>query len=215
MNKLSKEKRDKLILIGAGTLVVIGLLWYMLIGAQKIALAKVQESTENAQDKLEKAEARLKGAGRVQAQLAEIRGKLAEFENRMIPTEQLTGNKWLLDTLTEFVRSNRFDVRPTAMSKDPIIGKQFLILPNFDYSAAEYIVEVHAYYHEFGKFLAALESHFPFFHLQSLQITPLATSPVKTTATADQPEGALSKADQERLNISMKLVLLFKPAGLR
>lgn len=214
MSKLSKEKRDKIILSAVGALALAGVFWYFVITAQNASREKYQQSIRDAQDKIYKAEMLIKRGASKQAELAELRQQIADAEAQMIPVEHLKGSKWLSDTLVNFITKNKHDVRLTNLSNDPVLGKQFLPLPKFAYSAAAYdLVEMQGYYHAFGKFLADFENSFPYIRIQKLQIWPLATPSAASGPTTDVPEELVAGPEREQLKIAMRVVVLFKPSG--
>ena len=212
MNKLSKEKRNQLIGVAAGTLAVCAALWYFVISSQNESLRKNKETIEELQNKTEKAQRLVKRRASIEEELAGLTNEIARAEAEMIPVEQLNGKKWLLDKLNNFTK-DRYDVTLMNLSNDPLIGKQFLLLPKLDYSAAAYNVEVRAFFHEFGKFLADFENSFPYMWIQNLQIWPLATPSAATGPAADVPEEILNSEAREQLRIYLKIAVLFKPAG--
>ena len=212
MNKLSREKRNQLIGVAAGVAVLCGVLWYFVVRSLNENLAKTRVSVEDVQSKIEKAQRLIKRRAAIEEELSGLTNLMAQAEAEMIPVEQLNGKKWLLDKLNRFTK-DRYDVTLMSLSNDPVIGKQFLLLPKFDYSGAAYNVEVRAFFHEYGKFLADFEKSFPYIRIQNLQIWPLATPLAATGPTADVPEELMNTEAREQLRISMRIVILFKPAG--
>jgi hypothetical protein len=211
MNKLPKEKRDKIILIAVGVLIIGAAFWYLVISNQNASLKKYRDNILDVQSKLHKAELLTRRAALVDADLAKLRTEVAAAEAEMIPLEQLSGKKWLYDTLFGFIK-DKHPVTLTGLSNDPVIGKQFLLLPKFAYSAAAYDVELRAYYHDFGKFLAAFENSFPYMNVHQIQMWPLATPKAASGPVGDAPEDLLTGSEREQLRITMKVVVLFKPA---
>ena len=212
MNKLSKEKRNQIIALVASVLAVCGLLWFFVVRPQNKSLDKLETDKEDAQTKIEKAQRMIKRRAAIEADLIELTNQIARVEGDMIPIEQLNGKKWLWDKLNHFIK-DRHGVTVVNLSNDPLIGKQFLLLPKFDYSAAVYTVEMQAFFHEFGRFLADFENSFPHMRIQHLQMWPLATPLAATAAAADVPEELLNGEGREQLRILMKVVVLFKPSG--
>jgi hypothetical protein len=210
MIKLSKEKQNRIILMAGGTAAICAALWFFVIDAQNGSLAQTNESIREVQDKINKAEIRIKRKTLVKSELAALRLEIGEIESGMIPAEQLNGKKWVLDTLNNFIKS-KHDVTLTSLSSEPLVGKQFLLLPRFAYSAAVYDVEVRAFYHAFGKFLADFENSFPYISIQKLQMSPLATPSAATGPASDLPEEFMTGVEREQLRIAMKVVVLFKP----
>jgi hypothetical protein len=214
MNKLSKEKRDRIILIligGAGLAIAI---WYSVLGSQKEVIASYDDRIESTQDRLFRAERMTRRERQINADLELLRKKIAAAEGQMHPAEEANGRKWLLDQLGAFIQ-NRYDVTLRALS-DPTIGSSLLNTPGMPYSAAAYRVEFHAYYHEFGRFLADFENSFPYMSIHNLQVSPVATPGVGggQTLPVDRQEIASSKPEErEKLVFSMFIVLLFRPGN--
>ena len=179
MNKLPKEKRDRILMILGGALAGAVLIYYFLITEQNAKLEKVQELIRDVAYKTSQAEMRIKRAPDTKSGLEEIGRKLAAAESQMLPSSQIDGNLWLFNTLTDFIRTNqsgaRYDVTTTGLDPKPQVDKKFLSLPRFAYGAAAYTWRAEAFFHEFGRFLADFENSFPFIAVQDLQIYPLAT----------------------------------------
>lgn len=209
MNK--REKQTQMLAIGIGTAVVAGLIWFFVISAFRDRLAKTEETILEVEDRIHKAELRIRRARIVEQEFAELRERISAAEAQMIPVEQLNGKKWLLDTVSRFIQTNKHDVVPTRLSNDPLIGKQFILLPKFAYSGAAYDLEVRAYFHEFGRFLADFENSFPYLRIHELQMSPIATPSAAAGPTADVPDEMLNSIEREQLRISMKVVVLFRP----
>lgn len=212
MNRLSQEKRNQILLIVAGALVVCGGLWYFVIGMQGETLSKHRDGKRDLEDKIFRAQSRIRRARAVSEELAELQEKVSEAESQMIPVEQLNGRKWLSDKLKNFGK-DKYAVRFINLSNDPMTGDQFLLLPKFAYSAAAYEVEMRAFYHDFGKFLADFENSFPFMRIQNLTMWPLATPNAASGPAPDTPEDLMNSDDREQLGIGMRLVVLYKPPG--
>jgi hypothetical protein len=216
MNKLSKEKRDRIILILIGGVGVAAGIWYFIMGPQKAAISDYRDRIEHTQEKLLRAERLTRRDLQIRADLEELRAKISAAEGQMIPAEQVevSGKKWLLDQLNAFTQ-NRYDLTLRNLS-DPTVGKQFLHLPGMVYSAAAYRVDLHGHYHEFGRFLADFENSFPYLSIQNLQVSPIATPMGAQTGFVDRLEGGFQNADdREKLIVSMRIVLLFRPGNVR
>jgi hypothetical protein len=210
MNKLSKEKRDRIILILIGGAGLAAGIWYFILGSQSAALADYRDRIERAQDRLVKAERLTRRDLQIQTSLKELREKIAGAEGQMVPSDEVAGKKWFLDQLNAFIQ-NRYDVALRNLS-DPMVGKQYLLLPGMTYSAAAYNVELHGYYHEFGRFLADFENSFPYLSIQNLQINPMGAQAI----SVDRPEfGAGDSDEREKLIVRMTVVLLFRPGNVR
>lgn len=209
MSSISQEKRNQILLVVGGTLGICLLVWFYVIGSQNERLLNLQNETRRLDDQIYRAELRIRRARAVSSELAGLSRNVADAEARMIPVEQLNGRKWLFDKLVNFIK-DKYDVRLTNLSNDPLTGDQFLLLPKFAYSAAAYDVEMRAFFHEFGRFLADFENSFPFMRIQNLAMWPVATASAAAGPTSDSPEELVNSDDLEQLTIRMRIVVLFK-----
>ncbi|MCF7762580.1 MAG: hypothetical protein K9N62_02795 [Verrucomicrobia bacterium] len=213
MSKLSQEKKNQITLVVVGTLAVCLGLWYVVIGSQSEQLTKQKDEISKLDSKIYQAESRIRRARLVQSELEELQARLEEREANLIPVEQLNGRKWLYDKLVNFIK-DQYDVQLTNLSNEPVLDNEQLLLPRFDYSAAVYRVEVHAFYHELGRFLADFENSFPLMRIQKISVWPIATAKESVSGlVVDTPEEILNSQEIERLNIQLDVVLLYRPHG--
>lgn len=202
MNKLSKEKRDRLLLIAVGTGAVLAALYFLVISAQNAALTEYAEKTEVAQEKLSKAERWLRMAPTIQARLQAHRKELEAKQDGMAPVDKF---KWFYDTLAKFLADRQ--VKLTDISREPEIT-DVGTLPKFPYEAAVFVVKLNARFHDFGAFLAEFENQFPYMRVKNIQVEPEGPARLgqKDLAGFDprliQTEGLL---------INMRVVTLIKP----
>lgn len=209
---MNKEKQKQMGIIIGVALLLGGLIWYYIIGGQNARLAKVEEALADLDNQIQRAERSKRLAPARQAELNALREEIAQVESQMIPAEQLNGNKWLLDLVNRFIQK-KYAVTPTRLSSEPMKGKQFVIVPKFAYSGAAYDLELRGFFHEFGRFLADFETSFPYIRVHDIHMSPLATPSAAIGPAADLPESLMNSIDREQLRISLKLVVLFKPAG--
>src|SRR5690349_9723271 len=117
MNKLSKEKRDKLLLVGIGTGGVLLVLYFLVVTAQQTALDECIQKIDSTKDKLAKAEQWVRMAPGIQARLALCRKELDAKEEEMAPLEKF---KWFYNTLEKFLAHHQ--VRLVDITREPEIG---------------------------------------------------------------------------------------------
>ena len=196
MNKVLKEKRDKLVLVVLGTGAVIGALYFLVISAQQGALADYADKTAVAREKLDKAERWLRMAPGIQARLAACRTEVETKQDSMAPVEKF---KWFYNTLEIFFAQH--PVKLIDITREPEVG-DVGVLPKFPYQAASFGVKLSARYHELGGFLAEFENHFPYMRVQNLEIQPEGASKAGLDRRGPAPES---------LAITMRVVTLVKP----
>ncbi len=83
MNKLSKEKRDQLILVTLVTVAVLIGLWFGLISFQKQQLKGIADRNDAGQRKLTQMQQAIKNVGQVEIALGEAGKRLREQEDEM------------------------------------------------------------------------------------------------------------------------------------
>ena len=196
MARLSKEKRDRLILVVILTIALSVGLWYGIITTRKERLAETKAAIRAAIDKLEKARILVKQTGRAEAQVAEAVNKLKVVEDAMASGDYYT---WAIQLLVEHVR-DRHQVRIIETTR-PVKG-EVLLLAQFPYQAAIFTVRGAGHYHDFGKFLADFENRFPYFRVQNLSLAPGSDGGTDTSSAA---------SGEESLSFRMEIVALIKP----
>jgi len=84
MNKLPKAKRDQLILVGMGTLILLAMIIYGLILPQYDVISKIKEDTNTARNDLKSKQDTIKTADTVSNQLVDASDTLAQAEGDMV-----------------------------------------------------------------------------------------------------------------------------------
>ena len=198
MARLSKEKRNRLVLVIIMTIAIGIGLWYGIITTRQERLEETKASIRAAIDKLEKAKTLVKQAGKSEAQLADAMNKLKVVEDSM--ASGVDHYTWAIKLLEE--ARARHDVKIIETTR-PVKGDVGL-LPQFPYQAAIFTVRGAGHYHDFGKFLADFENSFPYFRVQNLSLAPGLDSVVGT-------DGSTSATGEENLSFRMEIVALIKP----
>lgn len=191
MNKLSKEKRQQLILVALATLLIIAGFWYGIINWQKAKLQELSQSLGKAQQRLSKVQQAVRAAEKIEADLKAASLKLSAIENSMASGDLFS---WFVLMLREF--QSRYKVDIPQISPEP--PSEVNLLANFPYKQITYIVRGTAYYNELGKFLADFENQFPYMRVQNLEMQPNLSS---------------TPGENEQLAFKLEIVTLVKPTG--
>jgi Tfp pilus assembly protein PilO len=201
MNKLSKEKRDKLILVVIGTAAVLGVLYFLVVSAQLGTLDDYADKTAATREKLDKAERWLRMVPGIQARLSAARSEVEAKQDAMAPVDKF---KWFYNTLEKFLAQHR--VKLIDITREPEVG-DLGVLPRFPYQAASFGVKLTGRYQDLGVFLADFENQFPYMRVQNIEMEPQGGARVgKDAASPDRrPPGA------ESLAVTMRVVTLIKP----
>jgi Tfp pilus assembly protein PilO len=198
MARLSKEKRDRLILVIILTVAISIGLWYGIITTRKERLKETRAAIRTVIDKLEKAKNLVKQTGKAEDQVAAAANKLKAVEDSM--ASGVDHYTWAI-LLLEKARA-RHDVKIIEVTR-PVKGEVGL-LAQFPYQATMFTVRGSGHYHDFGKFLADFENSFPYFRVQNLSLAPGFDS----AAGTDTPTAA---SGEENLSFRMEIVALIKP----
>jgi hypothetical protein len=211
MNKLSKEKRDKLLLVSVGTAALLAILYFLVISTQKVALQECVDKTEAAKATLTKSERWLRMAPSIESRLQTHRSELETTQENMAPVDKF---KWFYNTLDQFLTKHQ--VQLVDITREPEVG-EVGVLPKFPFQAATFGVKLNAYYHEFGTFLADFENQFPLMRVQNLEMepgsSPRASVKEKTASSSKRPLAEAPASPSERLAITMRVVTLVKPSS--
>ena len=205
MNKLTKEKRDRLALIVVAASLIVLALYFFVITPQRDQIQQQEDKIAQSRESLDKNERWLQLAASVRANLSSHRDQLEVRESDMAPLDKF---KWFYNTLDEF-RSHH-DVSLTDITREPEFG-EIGVLPKFPYQAAIFGVKLSAAYHDFGKFLANFENQFPYLRVQNLRIE--LDPAQKLAGTNNVTTTGAGSAESERLAITMKVVTMVKPAN--
>jgi Tfp pilus assembly protein PilO len=203
MNKLSKEKRDKLILVCIGIAAIVGGLYTFVLGAQKDELATLETQITGAKSKVDKAEVLVRSSDAIEARLAESKKQIETRQEKMAPPGQYY--YWFLKMIDQFRKDEKLD---TGFIVD-ITQPEFVeggLLPKFPYKAASFGLRLNGQFHDVGKFIAAIENAYPYFRVQNVRIAPFGLA----AAASKQPLAKLDTAEG-KLTVELRIVTLVKP----
>lgn len=192
MIKLSKEKRDQLILVGVGTLVVVVGLWYGVINIQQTTLALTEKRIQDAQAKLSKGQLYVNNSSVIESNLVVATDRLKSLEEAMPSGDMYL---WLIKTIDTFKQP--YSVNILNYQREKLV--RFELMPDFPYtSAASFRVSMEAPFNDFGKFLAAFENKFSHITINNID---LAVPNIPDTSSP------------EKLSIDLEVVALVKPSS--
>jgi len=193
MNRLSREKRNQLIIVVSLTVVALGLIYFFLILPQKNGLQQLASAKADAEKKLQQYEDTIKKADETATNL-----QLAATSLTAAETDIASGDiyAWTYDTLRRFKVNYHVDI-PNIGQPSEVMAVD--LLPGYPYKQIKLSLTGTAYYHDLGKFIADFENTFPHMRLVNLGVEP---SPGAAT-----PEAA------EKLGFRMDVIILVKTAS--
>ena len=189
MKNLPKEKRDKLILLCIGTLVVMVGLYYGLITIQKKTLADTLKKQGEQGTKLSNAQRLTSLSGQIEKNLETVTARLKDIEATM-PSGDIYS--WSILTVNTF--KEKYQVEIPQFSKE--VQSEVGMFAKFPYRAATFSLRGTAFYHDFGRFLADFENTFPYMRIQNIELEPSAAN------------NSANPADAEKLAFKMDVVTL-------
>ena len=187
MAKLSKEKRDRLILVCFATCGIIATLWLVLIQAQRDRLKQMDAETENLIDQIEGTKRLLGKESQFKATLADLRSELEKRESGMASGDRFY---WFVNMLNKFKSEYELEIPQISPETVSNIG----LFPEYPYQAAIFKVSGSGTYFEFGRFLKDFENTYPYIRVQNLELKPIKGGDKR-----------------EQVSFNMDIVTLIKP----
>lgn len=188
MKRLPPDKRNKLVLVIAGTAGLIGLVYFLLISPQKEENQKLGAAEAADRAKLQQVKQTVSQAAATSDRVAEISQLLARAED-----DSATGDvfAWTYDTIRQFKTAHKVEISSIGQPVQSDVD----LVPNCPYKQIKFQILGNGYYHDIGKFIASLENKFPHIRVTSLTIDP-----------AGGPD-----APGEKLSFRVEIVALVKP----
>ena len=201
-SKLPKEKRNQLILVALGAVIVLGALGFGLIKWQYGTLRTLADKREVADRKLARFVDAIKRADEIEAQYNAKSRLLAHQEEGMASGGDLFS--WLVNAIRTFKLEGDYKVEMPQISQ-PTSPSDVNLLPKFPYKQVTIRLGGTAYFHDFGRFIADFENHFPHIRVVNLNLEPAAG------AGAGLASGKKDRSEEEKLAFTMDVVTLVKP----
>lgn len=163
--KLSKPKRNQLILVLLGTVAVLALMWFNLIRPRYAALSQATAAQKAASGKLASIQSAIEHTNTIATDLAAETRTLSNAESDMASGDLYS---WTYNTIRRFKVPYQVNISDIG---HPDVGTMDL-LPDFPFKQVRFTVIGTAYYHDLGKFIADFENKFPHIRIVNLQMQP-------------------------------------------
>lgn len=190
MNKLSKDKRNQLVLIIMATVGIVAGIYLLAIRAQQAEIQAINASIEKTVSDIDKMEQVKKSSAKIEEQLAECQSKLAKIEGTM-PSGDLY--LWVNSTMRKF-NVPGYHVEIPGFGA-PVVSAMPLI-PAFPYNQLSIAITGSAYYDDLGQWMADFENQFPCMRIQNVSLEP---------GTGATPE------EREKLTFHFEILSLTRP----
>ena len=192
MNKLSKEKKNQLVLAAMVLAMVVGGWYAMIYKNQTESLVTLRSKRDAARQKLVQVRKTIDSTDQIQADLAVEKQQLSKIEETMATGDLYA---WAINTIREFKLTHKVEIPQYSNIDGP---KEMTMLPGFPYKQATLTIAGTAQFHDFGKFVADFENQFPYMRVMNLSLEPAAN---------------LASAEKERLAFRMEVATLVKPGA--
>lgn len=196
MNKLSKDKRDKLLLICIAIIGIVAVLYFFVISDMKDEQAILNTKIVALKDKLDKSERIMRRQNDFHANLEALKKALDARQAQMPrPGED---HVWFLKIMEDRRSKYNLDISEIRNPEAWDPG----VLPRFPFKGVSFNVTLVGLYADFGKFLADFENEFPYMRVQLVNIAPdTQAAPPGATATVE---------DNGRLRFNFRVISLNK-----
>ena len=206
MKNLTKEKKERLILIAVGTIVTMVGLYYGVIRAQRDTLEALARKKVDEENRVNSSQRMAATLGELQEKLGTSQQKLKTIESTMASGDMYS---WIILTMNSFKENGGYKVEIPQFSRE--VSTEIGMLAKFPYRAAVFHIRGTAYYHDFCKFVADFENTFPYMRIQNVYLEPAGSSAATALsggpAVANTPVGE----DAEKLTFKMEIVTLVNP----
>ena len=165
MKRLSPEKRNQLIMVIVGTLVLIGMVYFFLIGPQINENRKLSAGVETKEARLRDIKRAIGEAGTAADKAVELAAQLNKTE-----ADEASGDiiAWTYFTMQRFKATQHVEI---ATIGQPIVSDVEL-LSNFPGKEIKFQILGAGYYSDIGKFIADLENEYPHIRVLNLSLVP-------------------------------------------
>ncbi len=191
MTKLSKEKKNQLVVAIILILAGIAGLYFGLISFQLRHLKDLADNKVKMADKLSRVEQSIKNADLIDKDLSATSKKLTDLEDDMANPSDV--NSWLFNNIRQFKLAYKA-VDVPQMSTPEV--KDMNMMPRFPYKQVSLTIGGTAYFHDLGKFIADYENQYPHSRVVNLDI---------------EPSPSMMGGERERLTFKMDIITLVKP----
>jgi Tfp pilus assembly protein PilO len=188
MKRLSREKRNQLIIVILATLAILALIGFFLIQPQYESLSKIAKARTVADTKLQSIKHAMTNSAAIANEWEETNSVLAHAEEDMASGDLYS---WTYDTIRHFKQSYKVEIPEIG---HPATGESDL-LPSFPYRQIQFAINGTVYYHDLGKFIADFENSFPHSRMVRLIVEPAAST----------------DSNNEKLSFKIEIITLMKP----
>jgi Tfp pilus assembly protein PilO len=166
MKRITKQKRDQLILAAVVILMVLVGIYFVLIRAQEESLRALRAQKIEQQTKADQMKDKIKNSKVIETQLNEVASTLAVQEQEMASGDLYAS---LVNTIRKFKLRYKLDI-PQFSPASSVMDED--LLPRFPYKQVKITISGTGYYEEIGKFIADFENEYSASRVLNLELVP-------------------------------------------
>ena len=189
MKRLPPAKRNQLIGVIVATVVLIGAVYFFLIGPQNEKNNDLGVNIGKATARLHEMQTTIKQKDATVVALKDLSRQLSESEQDVASGDLYA---WTYDTMRRFKTNYHVEIpaigQPSGQVDCDLIG-------NFPYKQIRFSLTGTAHYHDLGKFVSDFENKFPHCRIVNLSVDP----------------AGLTAGGGEHLNFRLDIIALVKP----
>jgi Tfp pilus assembly protein PilO len=189
MKKLSKEKKNQLLLVVVMTAVIATGIYTGLIRYQRTKLQHLEVEREKASRKLSQISEASRSSSKIEAELKAITTELDKREENMASDDLYAS---LINTIRKFKLDYEIEIKQFNSKGAASMN----LIPRFPYEQFTVTIIGIGFYHDIGRFIADFENEFQSSRVLNLELLP---------------DSAQDPANPEKLTFRMDIVSLVKP----
>jgi hypothetical protein len=165
-NKLTSEKKTRLITVCVAVLVIAGGLGFGLIRYQYQHVSSLVQERQAVESKLTLVQNAAKHSDQIEAQLQSSVKLLSDAEADIGSGDLYA---WAINLVRTSKAGYKVEIPQVSPDGSPV---DVDLIPAFPYKQARFILTGSAHYHDFGRFVANFENHFPHLRVINLSMEP-------------------------------------------
>ena len=193
MRPLSKDKRDRLILVGLGGMALMAGLYFGLVSTSQSSLEQMARAQVEKELKLQGGQRLVSSMPEIQQHLDSTVADLKGLESNMASGDLYS---WFIQTVNTFKDKDEYKVEIPQFSREVPGDVGMFPASRFPYKVATFHLRGSAHFHEFGRFVADFENSFPYMRIQNIELDPVSSG------------AASGQGEPEKLSFKMEVVVL-------
>jgi len=197
--KLSKERRDRLILVSILSIALSVGIWQLLIKAGMSSLEGTRKTEAKARQDFEDANTFIQRSAELQAAAEDASQEIRRIETTM--ADSVDPYSWSYDLIEKAGANHEIKILEVESPRGPSVVQ---MIPDFPYRAITFGVTGQGRYRDIGRFIAEFENDHPHCRTQNLELRALQ---------AANPDAVSEGSSQYLISFRFEIVALVQPTS--